>query len=211
MGRKKTPGSRSLGGRKKKPSTTALRAKWDYGNERTQNARNLFDAKCIRDGKASGQVFDGIGQLWALDFLDGHHLDPDVLRDTARRYAHLYWNRNGATAPKTGSAERLGFSKPSLIDTGGDLLFEKWTDILPLYERSVLELVTVDYWFSDGSAQFVNRLVSTELLKRGRLPQLVEMESANDRETLSALLRALFVLVDGTLPARHDSWERKAA
>jgi hypothetical protein len=147
---------------------------------------------------------DGIGQLWALDFLDGHHLDPDVLRDTARRYAQLYWNRNGATAPKIGQAERLGFSKPSLADNGGDLLFEKWIENLPTYERSVLEHVVVDYWFSDGSAPFVNRLVSTELLRRRRIPDLIEMETAHDRDMLNALLRALFVLVDGALPQRFE-------
>jgi hypothetical protein len=204
VGRKKTPGTRSAGGRKKKATTAALRAKWDYGNDRVQALRNLFDAQCIRNGKAADQAFDGIGQLWALDFLDGHHLDPDVLRDTARRYAHLYWNRNGATAPKISRGERLGFSQPSLVDTGADIVFERWIDDLPYYERSVLELVVVDYWFSDGSAPFVNRLVSTELLKRGRIPQLIEMEAADDRNMLNALLRALFVLVDGALPARFQ-------
>jgi hypothetical protein len=208
MGRKATPGNRSKGGRKKKPSTNALRQKWDYGNERVQALRNLFDAQCIRNGKAVDQTFDGIGQLWALDFLDGHHLDPDILRDTARLYAQLYWNRNGATAPKIGNAERLGFSQPSLVDTGRDILFERWIDHLPTYERSVLEHVVVDYWFSDGSAPFVNRLVSTELLRRGRIPDLIEMESPGDRDMLNALLRALFVLVDGALPAR---FERRAA
>jgi hypothetical protein len=203
MGRRKTPGNRSPSGRKKKASTVLARQKWDYGNDRVQERRNLFDALCIRNGKAADQAFDGIGQLWALDFLDGHHLDPDVLRDTARKYAYLYWNRNGATAPKTGNAERLGFSKPSLSDTGGDLLFERWTDDLPQFERSVLELVTVDYWFSDGSAPFVNRLVSTELLRRKRIPDLIEMETSHDRDLLAALLRALFVLVDGAMPLRR--------
>jgi hypothetical protein len=204
MGRKKTAGNRSPSGRKKKPSTTTLRAKWDYGNDRVQERRNLFDALCIRGGKAADQAFDGIGQLWALDFLDGHHLDPDVLRDTARKYAFLYWNRNADKAPKTGSPERIGFSRPSLEDTGGSLLFERWADTLPHYERQVLEHVTVDYWFSDGCAGFVNRLVSTELLRRKRIPQLLEMETMRDREMLNALLRALFVLVDGALPSRFQ-------
>jgi hypothetical protein len=131
-------------------------------------------------------------------------LDPDVLRDTARRYAHLYWHRNGATAPKISKHERLGHSQPSLADTGGDILFENWIDALPAYERSVLEHVVVDYWFSDGSAPFVNRLVSTELLRRKRIPDIVEFETAHDRDLLNALLRALFVLVDGALPARFQ-------
>jgi len=202
MGRKKTPGNRSAGGRKKKPSTMLGRQKWDYGNDRVQERRNLFDAMCIRSGKAADQAFDGIGQLWALDFLDGHHLDPDVLRDTARKYAFLYWNRNADKAPKTGKAERVGYSLPSLFDRPSDHLFERWITDLPHYERQVLEHVTVDYWFSDGCAGFVNRLVSTELLKRKRIPQLLELESAHDRDMLNALLRALFVLVDGQMPAR---------
>jgi hypothetical protein len=176
----------------------------DYGNAVVQERRNLFDAMCIRGGKAADQAFDGIGQLWALDFLDGHHLDPDVLRDTARKYAYLYWSRNGATAPKIGQAERVGFSKPSLEDSRGDILFERWIDNLPHYERQVLEHVTTDYWFSDGTAGFVNRLVSTELLKRGRIPKLVEMDTEHDREMLGALLRALFILVDGVIPARFE-------
>lgn len=204
MGRKRTPGTRSPSGRKKKATTVIGRQKWDYGNDRVQERRNLFDAMCIRGGKAAEQAFDGIGQLWALDFLDGHHLDPDVLRDTARRYAFLYWNRNADKAPKTGNAERVGFSLPSLEDSGGSLLFERWIDHLPHYERQVLEHVTVDYWFSDGCAGFVNRLVSTELVRRGRFPQLLELESAHDRDMLDALLRALFVLVDGVLPTRRQ-------
>jgi hypothetical protein len=181
----------------------AARQKWDYGNDKVQARKALFDAMCIKGGKAVDQVFDGIGQLWALDFLDGHHLDPDLLRDTARKYAELYWRRNSATAPKIGQAERLGFSKPSFEDNGGDRLFAKWIDYLPGYERSVLEHVVVDYWFSDGSAPFVNRLVSTELLKRKRPPPLIELETAHDRDLLHALLRALFVLVDGAMPIRR--------
>ena len=176
----------------------------DYGNSVVQARRALFDAMCIKGGTAADQCFDGIGQLWALDFLDGHHLDPAVLRDTARKYAELYWSRNGATAPKIGQAERVGYSRPSLNDTGRDLLFERWVDDLPTYERQVLEHVTTDYWFSDGTAGFVNRLVSTELLARGRVPRFVEMATAHDRDLLEALLRALFVLVDGALPARFE-------
>lgn len=182
----------------------------DYGNAMIQARRALFDAQCIKAGKAADQVFDGIGQLWALDFLDGHHLDPELMRDTARKYATLYWRRNGATAPKTGQPQRIGYTHDPLIDSGADLLFERWQDLFGAgsYEQQVLEHVTIDYWFSDGCAGFVSRLVSTELLKRGRIPRLLEMEAVGDREKLCALLRALFVLVDGAMPAR---FERRAA
>jgi hypothetical protein len=57
--------------------------------------------------------------------------------------------------------------------------------------------------FSDGCAGFVNRLVSTELLKRGKCPEFLELSTAHDRDMLNALLRALFTLVDGVIPARR--------
>lgn len=202
---KRKSGIRYKNNRLKGPTTRAGRKSQahDYGNLMVQKRRALFDSPKIKGGKAVDQVHDGIGQLWALDFLDGHHLDPDLMRDTARRYAHLYWNRNGATAPKIGKAERVGFSLPSLEDTGSDLMFERWIGWLPAYERSVLEHVTTDYWFSDGCAGFVNRLVSTELLKRGRYPDLIELATAHDHDLLNALLRGLFILVDGVIPARR--------
>jgi hypothetical protein len=201
-------GKRYKNGRLQQPTTLSGRTKRDYGNEFVQRRRALFDAMCIKGGKAVDQVFDGIGQLWALDFLDGHHLDPELMRDTARKYGELYWTRNSATAPKSGKLERGDRAKAALIDSRADLCMERWLDDLTGYDKHVLEHCVVDYWFSDGTAGFVNRLVSTELLKRGRMPQFLEMEVANDREMLAALLRALFVLVDGALPAR---FERKAA
>lgn len=203
MGRKKKSGPRS-------EKTGRLLKMRDYGNERVQERRHLFDAMCIKDGKRADQCFDGIGQLEALDFLDGHHLDPELMRDTARKYGELYWRRNAATAPKTGQLDRSSFGKPSLIDTSADNLFEKWSDSLAPspFERMVLEHVIVDYWFSDGTAGFVDRLVCTELVKRGKIPRLMVFEQSGDRETLAALLRACFILVDGVIPAR---FERRAA
>ena len=196
MGRPRKTGPRSKNGR-----LVQLR---DYGNDRIQAHRAMFDAMCIKDGKAADQVHDGIGQLWALDFLENDAFDSALLRDTARKYAEIYWSRNGATAPKIGQAERVGFSKPSLQDTGRDFLFERWLDDLPQYERQVLEHVTIDYWFSDGCAGFVHRLVSTELLSRGRLPTFMELSTAHDRDLLESLMLALFVLVDGQIPARFS-------
>lgn len=202
MGRPKTKGNRSRGGRKKKPSTVLGRQKRDYGNEAAQQRRALFDAMCIKGGKAADQAFDGIGRLWALDFLDGHHLDPELMRDTARQYAELYWRRNADKAPKIGQAEHAGHAHDPLIDSVSDLRFERWLDILPTYERSVLERVVVDHWFSDEAEPFVNRLVGSELMERGRI-KFCEPIKGDDRDLLAALMRALFVLVDGAMPIRR--------
>lgn len=195
MPRKKKAGAREKNGR-------LSRAVRDYGNEIVQARRNLFDAMCIKSGKAADQVFDGIGRLWALDFLDGHHLDPELMRDTARQYAEIYWRRNADKAPKTGQVQQLGHAHDPLIDSRSDLRFEKWLDILPNLERSVLERVVVKHWFSDKSEPFVNRLVGCELMQRGRIKFAVP-EDRGDRDLLATLLRALFVLVDGAMPIRR--------
>lgn len=201
MGRKKTKGNRSPSGRLKKATTALARQKRDFGNEVVQQRRTMFDAMCIKTGKAADQVFDGIGRLWALDFLDGHHLDPELLRDTARQYAEIYWRRNADKAPKIGQAEHAGHAHDPLIDTSADLRFERWIDILPSLERGVLERVVVKHWFSDEAEPFVNRLVGNELMRRGRI-RFAEPERPGDRTSLAALLRALFVLVDGAMPMR---------
>lgn len=174
----------------------------DYGNDIAQARRALFDCMAVRDGKAPDEVQDGIGRLWALDLLDGHSIDPAVLRDTGRRYAQLYWRRNADKAPRVGEAERVGYSKPSLTDTTSDLLLERWLDDLPIYERQVLEMVVVDHWHSDSEAPFVERLVGLELMERGRI-MFAEPLHPGDRNLLEALLRALFVLVDGVVPSRR--------
>lgn len=174
----------------------------DYGNEIVQARRNLFDAMCIKAGKAADQVFDGIGRLWALDYLDGHHLDPSLMRDTARQYAEIYWRRNADKAPKTGQVQQMGHAHDPLIDSRADLRFERWIDILPSLERDVLERVVVKHWFSDESEPFVNRLVGHELMQRGRIKFAVP-EQGGDRDALATLLRALFVLVDGAMPIRR--------
>lgn len=195
MGRKKKGGAREPSGR---PS----RAVRDYGNDIVQARRTMFDCMAIRDGKAADEVSDGIGRLWALDFLDGHSIDPAVLRDSGRKYAALYWVRNADKAPRVSDAERVGFSKPSLEDTRADLLFERWLDDLPVYERRVLETVVVDHWHSDGEEPFVERLVGRELMQRGRI-KFASPEHPGDRTQLAALLRALFILVDGVTPIRQ--------
>jgi hypothetical protein len=177
----------------------------DYGNDRVRERTALFDAMCIKGGKATDQVADGIGQLWALDFLDGHGFDDRLLRDAGRDYGRLYWTRHNDKAPKISEFERSDRAKQSYDDTRSDLRFERWADDLKSlpYERQVLEHVVVDYLYSDGAAGFVERLVSTELLKRGRVPRMFHMEEIGDRATLGALIAALKVLVDGVVESRR--------
>ena len=158
------------------------------------------------------QAHDGIGQLWALDFLDGHGIADDTLRDAGRLYAELYWDRYSETAPKVGKLERgdraTGDPPPP---SRRDYLFDRLDSSLPAnsLERTVVIMLCVDPWFKDEIAPFANRLVTTELAKRGRADGIiVELPCAqtagHDRHMLNALIRGLCLLADGAIPARFE-------
>jgi hypothetical protein len=215
MGRAKTPGNRTKGGKKKKPTTAVGRQAWDYGNDCVQRHRALFSAACIKGGNdaVKDQVHDGIGQLWALDFLDGHGIADDHLRDAGRLFAELWWERYSAAdgtanlAPKVAKFSRASRATAQSTDrTKRDYLFEKLDDCLPRSssERKAIIDLCVDPWFFDGVAHWANRLVTTELLRRGRLPEVVEFETSHDRDMLAAAIRGLCALVDGSLPSRYS-------
>jgi hypothetical protein len=198
---------------KKRASVTP----WDYGNDVVRRHRALFDCAIIKNGKAADQVHDGIGQLWALDFLDGHGFDGVALRDAGRLFAQLWWERYAGAdgsanlAPKVSSFERA--SRSSAIYDGmtkRDLLFEKLDDCLPSnsLERGAIIDLCVDPWYREGVTPWAHRLVCCELLKRKRIPEAMGFETSADRDKLAAAIRGLCALVDGALPQR---WERRAA
>jgi hypothetical protein len=213
MANKRKSGKRYRNGRLKGPTTRAERklkseeAGRTEPSERIQALRALFRGNVIREGRdVRDDIHDGIGQLHALDFLDGHGIEPDHLRDAGRRYAQLYWGRNGATAPAGQRLERGDRSKESYRITSDDLRYDACSDALATmpYERGVLELLCCDYWFSDAIAPFAFRLVTTELLKRGKRCPVVELSTAHDFDVLGALVRALCAVHNALLPGRYQ-------
>ncbi len=204
---KATKGNYYANGRKKQPSTKAAReaiVKRETPGAHIQARINLWTSPDIREGKAAHDVFDAIGQLHALDFLDGHGYTPEELRDAGRRYAGLYWQRNADKAPKGQTLEVFDKSRVNHDDTRASLTFEAMIRNLESYERGVLDLVTTDFWFTDDIAPFVMRLVTTELLKRKRLPPVVRFEEAGDRDLLAALIRGLCAVHEATIAPRHQ-------
>jgi hypothetical protein len=203
---KATKGNFYTNGRKKQPTTKAARnaaVKRDEPGAHITARFNLWNAQCIREGKAAHDVFDAIGQLHALDMLDGHGYEASELRDAGRKYAGLYWQRNGDKAPKGQTLEVFDKSRVNHDDTRASLTFERMIDNLPSYERQVLEHVVCDYWWGDEIAPFALRLVTTELLKRKRLPPIVRFEESGDRALLAALVRALCVVHEATIAPRN--------
>jgi len=205
MGRRKTPGNRSAGGRKKKASKARDRQKWDYGNPVIQARRELFDAMCIKGGKAVDQVFDTPGQLWALDYFDGHGFEADLILDTMRRYGHGYWNRHKGQAPRCGQLERTDRANDPLKDTPLDLSYEQMSRALKDMprERRALEELVIDWQFQDCPAPFAYALITTGLFQKGRYPEAIALSSASDHDRLGDALRATFRLIECGLQAKY--------
>jgi hypothetical protein len=216
MGRKKTPGTRSSGGRRKKPSTAALRTKHDYGNDRCIARIEAFHHPKILDGKAAWiDIFDGVGQLHAIGMLEGHGLDGKLLREAGRNYIGLYNYYFIEMMPKGSDLERAyggrsGSGKSDLIPpaTKRDLLFAKLDDTLPSgsEERYWTQALLLNHFGLDAVHPLVDRLVNYRF-NQWRLPIPIgdrdaRTAGATDFQILARFLRGLFALADGTMPER---------
>jgi hypothetical protein len=212
MGRKKTPGTRSAGGRKKKPSTVALRSKWDYGNARCVERLERFSDARILGGKAAWiDIFDGIGQLHALGMLEGHGLDGKLLREAGREYVGLFNYYYIDLLPKGSDLERAyggggASGKSELIPpaTRRDIRFAQLDDLLPLGsdERIWTHRLLLDNFGLDTVHPVIDRLVNRRLAQ-WKLPVAGMIAGVEDDQILGCFLRGLFALADGAMPNRE--------
>jgi hypothetical protein len=211
MGRKRTTGTRSPSGRKKKASTVALRTKWDYGNDRCVARLERFRHPKILNGKAAWiDVFDGVGQLHAIGMLDGHGLDGALLRDGGRDYIGLYNYYYIDMLPKGADLERAyggrsGSGKSDLLPpaTRRDIRFAQLDDLLPMGsdERRWTQRLLLDHFGLDMVHPVIDRLVNFRFAQ-WRLPVAGLVASDEDFQVLGCFLRGLFALADGSMPSR---------
>jgi hypothetical protein len=217
MGRKRTKGSRSTGGRLKKGTTTASRSKHDYGNERCIARLEGFRHAKILDGKAAWiDVYDGVGQLHAVGMLEGHGLDGKLLRNAGREYIGLYNYIYIEMLPKSSDLQRVytqsGTGKSDLIPdaTAREKRFAKLDAVLPLgsSERYWAQKILLDHFGLDNVHPLVDRLVNYRM-NQWRLPlpggaeRDMRTAGAEDFQLLGYVLRALFALADGAMPERR--------
>jgi hypothetical protein len=212
MGRKKTPGTRSPSGRKKKPTTTALRKAWDYGNDRCVERLERFRHPNILDGKVAWiDVFDGIGQLHAVGMLEGHGIDGKLLREAGREYVGLYNYYFIDLLPKGSDLQRayggrVNGGKSELIPpaTRREIRFTQLDDLLPRgsEERYWTQKLLLDHFGLDTVPPLVERLVNYKRAQ-WKLPVAGEIATATDFHTLGYILRGLFALADGAMPERR--------
>ena len=212
MGRKKTPGSRSPSGRKKKPTTTALRKAWDYGNERCVERLERFRHPNILGGKVAWiDVFDGVGQLHAIGMLEGHGIDGKLLREAGREYVGLYNYYFIDLLPKGSDLQRayggrVNGGKSELIPpaTRREVRFAQLDDLLPRgsRERYWTHKLLLDYFGLDTVLPLVDRLVNYKRAQ-WKLPVSGEIAGAQDFQVLGYILRGLFALADGAMPERR--------
>lgn len=211
MGRKKTPGSRSIGGRKKKPTTSLERTKYDYGNDRVRERLERFRNPKILGGKAAWiDIFDGIGQLHAIGMLDGHGIDGKLMREAGREYVGLYNYTFIDLLPKGSDLERAyggrsSGGKSDLIPraTRREIRFAQLDALLPMRseERYWTHEVLLKHFGLDVVHPLVARLVNYRF-EQWRLEMGGEIAGADDFRSLGCLLRGLFALADGAMPER---------
>jgi hypothetical protein len=224
MGRKSTKGNRSVGGRKKKPTTSALRTKHDYGNDRVQARLEAFRHKDILGGRAAWiDVFDGIGQLHAIGMLEGHGLDGKLLREAGREYVGLYNYYFIDLLPKGSDLERAygGRSSSGKLDlippaTKRELRFAQMDMLLPVAsnERYWTHKLLLDHFGLDTVLPLVDRLVNYRFTQwHVPIPDWetrdLRVAGAEDFLLLGAILRGLFALADGAMPL-NARWREAA-
>jgi len=218
VGRAKTSGTRSKGGRKKKPSTNALRQKYDYGNDRCVSRLDSFRHKNILEGKAAWiDVFDGVGQLHAIGMLDGHGIEGKLMREAGRDYIGLYNYIFIDMLPKGSDLERAyggrtcsGKSDAIPPAARREILFAKLDDLLPMGsdERRWTHKLLLDYFGLDTVHPVVDRLVNYRFNQwHIDLPvwhgRDLRSAGAEDFQILGCMLRGLFALADGSMPERR--------
>jgi hypothetical protein len=222
MGRPKDPNSRRSKAEKRRAKKAAELAAGlglrSEPNDRVQARREMFallNSKADgRQGSIDQDICDGIGQLCALGYLNGHGHEAKDLRDIGRDYADLYWERYEATAPVSGQFERRsrGTGEPPPRNGRYDR-FDRLDSSLSRtsMERTAIHMLLTRHYHSDNLEGWVQRLVNLELAKRGVPNVLAFLDSpteGHDRYMLSCAIRGLLQLIDAGLPAR---FERRAA
>lgn len=152
-----------------------------------------------RGGDIDQDICDGIGQMQALGLLDGHGVDPVEMRDRARLFGDLWWNRYSSTAPKVGAYVRIDKGQAPTHETGDDRLFARMDKALTGYERNVVMSLCVDHSWSDEIVPWAAGLIAEGLMERGKVIRFIHFPTLEDRARLAALIRGLISLVQGRM------------
>jgi hypothetical protein len=217
MGRNRTAGNRSKGGRKKKATTQAARDEAVTDNKRvlpTPETVAYLDRRldywmhpAVWTRASAEQCYDNAGILWATGWFNGNGFQPDEIRDIFRTYARLYWR--WYPAPRASRGERVGRAEPSIHR-------EKWEDLFMQLdarlvtgsvERRAVHAMAVDGWhFDEVDARAMalanlGRLKISARLKGCSLPITGEVakETGREMEWLQAALRGAFCLLDARI------------
>lgn len=217
MSRPKDPASRRSRAERKRAQRAAEAAvrlaQRSEPNQRVLDRREAFSfVKAERGGSIDQDIHDGIGQLHALGYLDGHGHEPKDLRDIGREYAELYWERYFETAPKVGELEQRsrGTGAPPPRTARYDR-FDRLDDALPRasMERTAIHMLLTEFYHTDRLCGWAQRLVNFELARRGAPNVFVDTHSmGHDRHMLNCAIRGLCAIYDASLAPR---FARRAA
>jgi hypothetical protein len=203
---------RHKNGKIAEPTTRAEREAKATPNVVVVVRNHSFNSHHFKEGGKGDQSGDGIGQLWLCHKLDNNGISDTDLLNVGRLYASLWFDRYPA-APKTAQFEiRSRTSGDPPLVTGGDLLFNRMDDALPIASserKALFELLISTHW-QDAVAPFVTATVNSFRLLHG-LPVAGYLESDRDREMVEACIRGLCLIYDATIRPRHALSLRQVA
>lgn len=227
MGRAKTKGNRTAGGKRKKATTIEGRESrvlpTPETNAYVERRLEYWTHPRIWNRASAEHCYDGAGVLWATGWLDGHGFGADELRNILRDYASLYWR--WYPAPKTAKHERISRSEPSCHREKWEALFMKLDARLDRHaERKAVHELAVNGWYSDEIDHRACALANLGRLRINarlniKLPIAGYIAADNGREMdwLGNALRGAFMLLDAKLPSRMtpiwalNDWDKQAA
>lgn len=169
-------------------------------NDKVLHMRDRF---AVFDGgkKQPDQLYDPIGRAWAVGLLDGTHIDPVVIRDTARTYARLYWQHWPSASGIAQYGEmvaRGSVSGPSSENISNQSWFRRLDEALRKSGRpacnAVHGLCVNSYHFPDDDPLWLGRLILEAQIRR-KVPVAGRLPGHEDHVTMRAALEGILAMV----------------
>ncbi|QAY75734.1 hypothetical protein [Sphingosinicella sp. BN140058] len=196
---------RSKAGRKPKAGPRyacgRLRPVRDQGNERVAALAQRF--RSFQGGKADQWVLtSAIGRAWAVGLLDGHDVDPSLIRDAGLNYAARYWNYYPSTSGvgSYDAADRRGRAVSCDVADPRGAAFRRLDQAIAAagsaaYDAVQSMVVDLHAWPQDNP-DWLDRLINARL-KRAGVPATGPEPLASDHDQLRLAVEGLMITIRG--------------
>ena len=208
MGKRRKSGKRDKSGRLLRASTrTAREPARIPGNDFIQRRAALFaifapENKPLKPEECS----DAPGQAYVAGLLDNLPVDGKVIRDVARDFGDLYWQRYACMGAKTANIVGSPAGRGDQRTTASDRRFARLDESLGALsspQRRAVYALCVDPWALDETPPFVERLINEQRVRR-RQVVVGCLPTERDRALWVTVCAGLQAMVLGCGVERHN-------